>query len=98
MKRIVVLILALLYLTASSGVAVSIHYCMGHRSGTSLTLVNDDHRACKRCGMEKTKKGGCCHDEHKLIKSSDDQSLVSKIILKASLFTAILPAHYQVEY
>lgn len=94
MKRIVVLILALLYITASSGVAVSMHYCMGHKAGASLALVNDDQHACKRCGMQKGKKGGCCHDEHKLIKTSDEQTLASKIAFKVVFADAILPSNY----
>lgn len=85
MKRAVVAILAILYLTASSGVAISAHWCMGRVAGTSITLLgDDDHHACKRCGMEKKGKGGCCHDEHKIVKAAEDQTLTAKTILQLS--------------
>ncbi len=69
MKRILAIILSFAYLLLASGVAMNIHYCMGH-------VINIDYRykdskVCDRCGMENKK--GCCHNEFKIVRLTDDQ-------------------------
>lgn len=61
--------LALLYITISSGVMVNIHYCMGEISSVKYGV--DKKAACGTCGMDK--KEGCCHVDHKFLKSGDQQ-------------------------
>lgn len=66
-KRFLVAILALLYLTIASGVVVNLHYCMG-----DLASIEFGHAAdhpCAKCGMEEKK--GCCETESKLVKLQD---------------------------
>jgi hypothetical protein len=74
MKKIIVSILAILYLGVSSGVAMQVHYCMGERAGVDLYGDTDDH--CGKCGM-KANKGGCCADENKFFKLEDSHKTVS---------------------
>ena len=73
MKRFLSGILAVLYLAIASGIGISIHYCMGNKTGVEYSY-HADHQ-CHRCGMEN--KPGCCHDEYKIVKISDDQ-LIAK--------------------
>ena len=77
MKKVFVGILAMMYMTVSSGIAMEIHYCMGKKAGVDFYGSANDK--CGRCGM-KEKKSGCCHDEHKFYKLSDSHKNVSNNI------------------
>lgn len=66
MKKIVVILLLLIYGTATMGTTIHMHYCMNELVGWSLWHGEKDNK-CGKCGMEE-KKGGCCKDEHKQIK------------------------------
>lgn len=74
MKKIIVAILAFLYLGVSSGIAMEIHYCMGKKAGVELYGSESDK--CGKCGMT-DKKSGCCKDEHKFYKLQDSHKNVS---------------------
>lgn len=72
MKRILVSIIAALYLLASTGTAVELHYCMGKVVDWSFAHVSS--ASCDQCGMDKQEEGNhCCKDEQKYVKSLDDQ-------------------------
>ena len=76
MKKFIVAILAVLYLSTSVGATVHLHYCMDKLANWSLSHSNSSK--CSKCGMEKNHgatKDGCCKDEHKVIKNSKDQNL-----------------------
>ena len=70
MKKLFVAILALLYISTSSGAVVHLHYCMGKLAGWGFG--DNKSKACGGCGMEKTdeKDNGCCKDEHKFLKTT----------------------------
>jgi hypothetical protein len=72
MKKILVSIIAALYLLASTGTAVELHYCMGKVVDWSFAHISS--ASCDQCGMEKQEEGNhCCKDEQKYVKSLDDQ-------------------------
>lgn len=73
MKKVLVAILAFLYLGVSSGVAMEIHYCMGKKAG--VEFYGSDNDKCSKCGMKHKK--GCCNDEHKFYKINDSHKTVS---------------------
>lgn len=66
MKKILVLIVAVLYITVSSGLPVTLHYCMDKVVGWEVTNKSSDK--CGKCPMSKKSNKGCCHDEQKIIK------------------------------
>ena len=75
LKRIVVTILALLYLCTATGTTFSLHYCMGKFTGYSFRESHS--KKCSKCGMVK-KSGwdnGCCKDEQKQLKLDDYHKL-----------------------
>jgi len=76
-KKVIVTILAFLYLGMSSGIAMEIHYCMGKKAG--VDFFGNDNDRCGKCGM-KEKKNGCCNDEHKFYKLSDSHKNVSNTL------------------
>lgn len=90
MKKAVIAILAILYITVTSGVAVNIHYCMG--AIASVEYGYDDHDACGKCGMkESLLKKGCCHSEVKLVKVQDAHQLVKANAQQLSAPVVMLP-------
>ena len=66
MKKIFVLIVAVLYITVSSGLPVTLHYCMDKLVGWGVT--HQQANKCGKCGMAKKAQDGCCHDVQKFIK------------------------------
>lgn len=94
MKRVVLSILAVLYLSASTGTTVDMHYCMGKL--VDWTLAHEDSSSCGNCGMEK--KGtdnGCCKDEQKFFKNTDDQKTASQQVQVPVLQISDLPEQRQ---
>ena len=81
MKKVLITILAFVYLSSSMGATIHLHYCMGKLA--SWGLVNQENKNCAQCGMvKKTSASGtviakmnCCSDEHKQIKTDKDQKL-----------------------
>jgi hypothetical protein len=71
-KKIIAISLAVVYLSISSGVVFNIHYCMGKIATVALGQNSSDK--CGNCGME---NDGCCHDDVKVVKIQDTQSITS---------------------
>lgn len=76
MKKTLIAILAVLYISTSSGAVVHLHYCMGELADWGLG--QNKSKTCGQCGMKKAvgKDSGCCKDEHKFLKNSSDQKIV----------------------
>jgi hypothetical protein len=89
MKKIFLAILTIVYMTAASGIAMEIHYCMGKKAGMEFYGSNEDK--CGKCGMIE-KKGGCCNDEHKFVKLEDSHKNVYNNLDFTSKFVAIVTA------
>jgi len=64
MKKIIALFIAVLYFTASSGVVLKLHYCMGKVS--SVKVDNFSTQSCKCGSTDDT--GSCCKTEFKVVK------------------------------
>ena len=89
MKKVVVAILAFLYVSIASGVMVNIHYCMGDLS--SVEYGKEDTETCGKCGMKERK--GCCETEYKFVKLQDAHQLVKTTVIFNQL-PAELPVHF----
>jgi hypothetical protein len=59
-RRLISILLLLIYTTISSGVAVGAHYCGGRLASVNLSL-GDHHSKCP-CGSKSMKKD-CCKDK-----------------------------------
>lgn len=94
MKNFIAAIVALLYISTSTGAAIHMHYCMGKLADWSL--ARNTSKSCGKCGMEKSAKkvNGCCTDEHKFFKNNADQKIgeVSFPILRA--LVSLLPVSF----
>ena len=73
MKKVVITILALIYMATSIGATLQLHYCMDQLIGWGFT--NKIPGKCGKCGMIKQKHNGCCHDEQKVIKIATDHKI-----------------------
>ena len=69
MKKLLVILLLVIYGSATMGTTVHLHYCMNKMVGWSLVDSKDNQ--CHSCGMEK--KSGCCKDSKTQIKLAADQ-------------------------
>ncbi|MFI5186875.1 MAG: hypothetical protein ACHQF0_09135 [Chitinophagales bacterium] len=81
MKKIIVAVLAILYLTTSMGFTLHIHYCMG--KFIDWDLRHNSSSICNNCRMKKADKpggNGCCHDEFKHVKNNQDQRLSENFV------------------
>ena len=88
MKKLLLAILSLVYLTLASGLVMNVHYCMG-----KVTSIDYGYRTgndCERCGMKNKK--GCCHQEYKLLKLTADQQLAKTTSQAPAPFSFEIPA------
>lgn len=89
-KKVIILILAVMYLGLTSGVMVNIHYCMGEIAGVNYGHPEGD--GCSTCGM--VKQDGCCHTDHKFVKADDDHLYAKNIAAPGSTSTTEHPSLY----
>jgi hypothetical protein len=99
MKKALVSILAIVYLSTSMGATVHLHYCMGRL--VSWGLADRSGKSCDFCGMQKMGSSGecavginnCCHEESKQIKNDKDQKTGQEFfqIMKVEPAVADLP-------
>ncbi len=91
MKNSVVILLLLIYSSATMGATVHLHYCMNEFVSWSLLHSKDDK--CGRCGMDEKDKGDCCKDEHRYFKLKADhqKSNVSQLITFNATPVLIIP-------
>ena len=89
MKKIIVLILAFLYLATSVGATVHFHYCMDKL--VDWGLWQDKDEKCGKCGMDKSQEqaNGCCKDEQKQIKLENSHKGATTYFLKEFTSTAV---------
>ncbi|HUQ65106.1 MAG TPA: hypothetical protein VM101_03075 [Flavitalea sp.] len=89
MKKVLIFLLAAIYITLTSGVVVNIHYCMGKIAG--VTYGHEAEHKCDNCGMQK--KNRCCDTQHKLVKADSDH-IYAKFVTAAFSLTTPLPAGF----
>ena len=93
MKRGIAIILLFIYGYTSVGATIHIHYCMDEYAGWSIWHSDKDSK-CDKCGMQE-EKGGCCKDEHKVLKIDADQNQVKvKAPENQKAFELIFNDHY----
>ncbi len=83
MKKVLATILAVIYLTTTSGAVINMHYCMGKMYAFGLSKKDN----CSKCGMKKAKS--CCNDEVKIIKIQDTHHSVSETALYQPYFASL---------
>lgn len=94
MKKILVALIAFLYITATTGATVHLHYCMGKKADWNLIKTNS--KTCNKCGMKKTanEDNGCCKDELKFIKDNSAQKITESGFNITESFIVTLPPSF----
>lgn len=87
MKKFLLAILSIFYLTASIGATIHTHYCMDKL--VSRGLRTDANKPCSKCGMSKEDSKGCCKDEQKQVKLQTDQKTTETFSLLTSFSSAV---------
>ena len=90
MKKALVSILAIFYLTSAVGATIHLHYCMDEL--TTWSLLKADGDKCDKCGMEKD--GGCCKDEDKFVKNNLDQRVAESGIQLIQMAAVVAPVAF----
>ena len=74
MKKLLITVLAVFYLSVSSGATVHFHYCMGELIEWGLTNDNLEKAAdCSNCGMKKGVSEDCCKVQKQEYKLKESQ-------------------------
>jgi len=91
MKKLIVAIVALLYISTSTGAPLYLHYCMGKPAGWGFGANNS--KTCGGCGMENSeeKDNDCCQDEHTFLKNDSDQKATTIGFQMIHLLAMALP-------
>ncbi|WP_212003922.1 hypothetical protein [Chitinophaga sp. HK235] len=94
MKKILTLILAMLYIGTSTGATFHMHYCMGKL--VEVELWRGDSKKCSHCKTDLNKgcSKKCCKDEHKTVKLEKDQKVVAHALDFLQMPVADAPAYY----
>ena len=71
MKKLVLTILTIFYLGASSGATVHFHHCMGELVEWGLSDTKSDQ--CGNCGSKESETGKCCKDQIQQFKVEKSQ-------------------------
>ncbi|MEN9548523.1 MAG: hypothetical protein RIR12_1114 [Bacteroidota bacterium] len=72
MRKAIFTLSVFCYLIASSGMVVNYHYCMKRLA--SVDFFETSSEVCGMCGMETHDSNGCCHDEVKVVKLTQEQT------------------------
>ncbi len=96
MKKVLVTILAVFYLSVSSGATVHFHYCMGRLVKWGLEFK--EPASCSKCGMKINKSKNCCQDQSKKLKVDSSQRLSDNSVQLQVFSTALPVTPYSEQY
>lgn len=93
MRKLLISILAVMYMAAATGASINIHYCMDKMIGAEWGNSSGDD--CGKCGMEKSSsKDNCCKEEQKLVKIDLDQKTTDASIQLVKLAATAIDVHH----
>jgi succinate dehydrogenase/fumarate reductase-like Fe-S protein len=73
LKKLLATISTLVYFAVTSGIVINMHYCMDRLNSTELYKTKTE--TCGKCGMNINESNGCCHDEIKIVKLTNDHTI-----------------------
>lgn len=100
MKKFIVAILSILYLSSAAGATVHMHYCMGKL--VDMGLWHGKASKCSNCESKKKKAASCnkkcCKDKHQKVQAPKDQKTAALAweLMQTTATAAALPAKYPV--
>ncbi len=92
-RKGIILLISVLYIITTAGVAVNFHYCMDRIVSVSFGHEKDhEDGSCSRCGMNKI-ENHCCADESFFVKLSDTHQ-ASGFVHEHLLLSYMLPVAF----
>lgn len=93
-KKFLLVILAIAYLSTSTGANLHMHYCMGKLIESGFEY--NKSKTCGECGMDENdeKNKGCCKDENKFIKNATDQKIAEAGFQMIQFLSCALPVSF----
>lgn len=90
MKKVLLSILAFIYLANVSGASLQFHYCMGKL--VRIGVIQEKNKPCSHCGMKKAAAvaDGCCKDEHKSFSPDKSQKAITESFKQLSMTMALV--------
>lgn len=79
LKNVVVILLMLIYGTATMGTTIQHHFCMDEYVGWSFYAATDNK--CGKCGMDEKESEGCCKNENEHFKLETDHQNAQNSVL-----------------
>lgn len=89
MRRLIAIILLLIYANVGLATSINLHFCNGHLSKVSLVNVKH-HSSC--CCKTKSMTNDCCKDKILISKSDNHQSQISPFLPEAGFKILDVPA------
>ncbi|WP_111599942.1 HYC_CC_PP family protein [Chitinophaga skermanii] len=86
MKKLLTILIAVLYTIITSGFTVNVHYCMGKIA--EVKLQEPKHASCNKCGRADG-KSNCCKHEVKYLKMANEHQVAKTQGDMQPLFAAI---------
>lgn len=99
MKKVLATILFFIYLTATSGMGMNLHYCCDRLDKVEVSFTGKALHADDSCGMQAAYKGkDCCKDVHKQLKITEAQNTAADIMAPSGplLMVVTLPSFVQI--
>jgi len=94
MRKVLIGLIAVIYLTCSAGLVVNFHHCMDQLASISLFDDKDhDDGNCSKCGMDK-RQYTCCNDQVVSLKIEDTHQPSFEIGLPSVQFHKIVDLEY----
>ncbi len=95
MKKVLLAILAVVYISSTTGVSIHMHYCMGELA--SWGFWKHKSTSCDKCGMNHMEEteNGCCKDVHKQVKLDQDHKKQESEWRLVQLLPGVLPVPFK---
>lgn len=91
MKKVLATILSLIYLTATSGVVMNLHYCCDRLDKVGLSFTSKALNSDVSCGMQSAYKGrNCCKNVHKQLKITKPQNTAPDMSFSGGYSVAVV--------
>lgn len=88
MKKLIAIVLTILFAANVSGASVSFHYC---GKLFQYFAFNGQKKKSKCCCGGTQKKKGCCHTKHSTVKVEKEQSVSAKIFVEKQMVACAVP-------
>ena len=93
MKKIISILLLVLYTTSSFGITINVHYCAGKYSGLTLTNFGGDVKCS--CGKHDSTHKGCCSDKP-VCHKTNSHKIVQPYYVSPNFSDFTVPAYFTI--